>query len=330
LNTRTTTFADETSTGESRGAEYRGIGRATIAARCEADDHFEWLSRLACDFLPKGEEAKSKVLLPLMESNPRLRDTVLNNLQNSTIVIVDFYEHTRSLIEAAYSAVRLPMPSSGDPLAPLRSQESLRPLAESIIHHARETAILCSSIPRIEGLLQTAAQISYVPLGTGPELFDRRALREMSDKQVKELVGRFSVALADAFRPDVREKAMEQFHDLLRIYSPGHIAVVSIQHAMEPDRIYDQGSDPVFDMLLKAHLDIEKRLEGARNEYILEASRPGTLSQEDSRGFLGLQAADIAAAIARREFERSPRRLHDGAHAVPQLFSRVLFNDQWL
>src|SRR5262245_60028197 len=48
---RTNWFADETSTGRDR-AELRGLSRVTIAARCPAEDEFEWVLKIQQDFLP--------------------------------------------------------------------------------------------------------------------------------------------------------------------------------------------------------------------------------------------------------------------------------------
>jgi hypothetical protein len=329
FSTRRITFADESSTGQ-YFAEYRGIGRATIAARCEADDDFEWLARFKHDFLPDGVEPKSEIVLAVMGNCPRARETVLGNIQGSTIIIVDFYEHTRGLIEGVFKAAGLALPPAGDPLDALRSHELLRPVAGSILRSAREGAIVGSIIPSVESTLRTAGGICRAPLGSGRTLFNRGALREMNPREFKELVARFSVALGDALHPDVQAEALEELYQQFNVFSPGRIAVISIQHAMEPDRVYDQGQDSVFELVSKAHSDIEKMLQAARDGHIIETSAAGRLSQEDSRCVLGLQAADIAAAIARREFERSPRSVRQGAVAVRGLFARVLLNDTWM
>ena len=59
--------------------------------------------------------------------------------------------------------------------------------------------------------------------------------------------------------------------------------------------------------------------------------RRGTLDKRPSHTELGLQAADIAAALAAREYELAPYD-EDGAKAmaVKRVFARVLLNGRWV
>ena len=58
--------------------------------------------------------------------------------------------------------------------------------------------------------------------------------------------------------------------------------------------------------------------------------RRGVLHERVSHAELGLQAADIAAALASREYELAPGD-DEGARvrAVKRLFDRVLLNGRW-
>ena len=57
---------------------------------------------------------------------------------------------------------------------------------------------------------------------------------------------------------------------------------------------------------------------------------PGSISQDDSRKVRSLQAADIAAGIAREIFEINYPDVQKACRAVKSNFARVLLNTRWL
>ena len=62
------TYSDETLTGRTLDT-FRGLGRATVAARIEDPNGFEWVQRLRHDYLPENAEVKSKLVLAVMRTN---------------------------------------------------------------------------------------------------------------------------------------------------------------------------------------------------------------------------------------------------------------------
>ena len=86
-------FADETTSGE-RCASLRGLRRITIAAKCSADDSFEWLRRFNHDYLGDAGEIKSDLVLAVMDQSRAARDKVLAEVAGATIAIIDLAENT--------------------------------------------------------------------------------------------------------------------------------------------------------------------------------------------------------------------------------------------
>ncbi len=88
-----TTYGDESPTGQS-GDAFRGLGRATIAARIQDDGQaFDWLLAFRRDYLPDGAEPKGDLVLAVMQARPDARERVLAHIQSATIVVIDLGEH---------------------------------------------------------------------------------------------------------------------------------------------------------------------------------------------------------------------------------------------
>jgi len=64
--------------------------------------------------------------------------------------------------------------------------------------------------------------------------------------------------------------------------------------------------------------------------YMQMQRRAGTVKEEDSRNVLGIQVADIAAALAARVYELAPGGPREKAGRVRTVFDRVLLNDEWI
>ena len=115
-----------------------------------------------------------------------------------------------------------------------------------------------------------------------------------------------------------------------RYISEGRVAYLALEETMAPDRVYDEGSARAFSMLEAAHERIKQALERMRMFQLQRDMRAGALTQEDSRRVLGLQVADIAAAVARDAYESATGDCSSRARAVRTIFRRVLLNDKWL
>lgn len=61
-------------------------------------------------------------------------------------------------------------------------------------------------------------------------------LREMSDQTFQELVARFAVAFADAFRPDKQINSIINAMDDARFLTPGYMNYITLGEAVSVDR----------------------------------------------------------------------------------------------
>jgi hypothetical protein len=180
-------------------------------------------------------------------------------------------------------------------------------------------------------MLREVIDLVGIPRGKDPELLDRNVLLEMNEQQFKELIVRFSSALADATDPakqaDLLNKCIEQW----RFFAPGgYFKCLLLGEDVEWERYFDEGARPAFRQLELAHEKVLEFVKEADRRFFSNVIRPGRVIQEDSRRVLGIQAADIAAGIAAGLYEQSPGDRRSGARRVRGAFNRVLHNSQWI
>lgn len=311
----------------------RGLRRVTIAARMD-DDDYDWLARFYAEYLPdRGEaEPKSERMLRVIDANARAHDQLLANVSRATIIIIDLAEFVREYVQdiAERAGVDLrPFPDPIDALTHRESSPILREVATAILSRAREDAIDLTMLGRIERVAMDAAR-TFLPMQRSGVL-DRRVLREMGDAQFRALAARFAAVMGDALRPESIERIVEERLREGRYVPPyKYIAMESVAVQLERDHFFDEGAHEAFTELEKSRRRLEMLLRaGALQEY-RQPTRSGTVTEDDSRRLLGLQAADIAAAIARRIFESTGGDTRGRARAVKRVFDHVLLNDRWL
>ena len=116
-----------------------------------------------------------------------------------------------------------------------------------------------------------------------------------------------------------------------RYFVGGYFAYQLLRVDLETDKTYDIGPAPVLMHLELADNRIWQYVEREIRVSLLNHVRRGTLDERPSHIELGLQAADIAAALASREYElASDDEEGARANAVKRLFARVLLNDRWV
>ena len=318
------TYADETKTGAS-DSSFRGYGRAVIAARAIEQD-FDWLCRLRADCFPSIPEVKSEAVLAAMDASPHVRDLVLDRVTGYTIFIVDFYADYRRLVAGLHDALGLPL--SSDPITFLRSSHGFEWLGDQLLRAWKLGRMTKTLIPDLERLVCLAGKTAGLkPMDS---TLDRNSLLEMNDQEFREFTVRFAVALGDALDPNARSAAISDYAESIRYFDDGYFAFDVLQAQIEPDRYYDVGFLSAFEALESAHAHFTEYLDRASKQLLGATLRGGKLKQEDSRIVLGIQAADIAAGLARSIYEERPQDRLDAAHLVRQTFSRVLLNTEWL
>lgn len=320
-------YGDETTTGRHSPA-FRYLGRATIAARMNETAGFEWLLQIRREFLPGVIEPKSDLVLQLIEHDGNARNLVLQNVGSASILVIDFAEHYRQILGEMCQVVGLP-----EPIAPesidllLRGQH--KELASSMLRFARQSALYSTAIPTVEALFRDALRACDIPIGEGNELVNRTALQEMGAQEFREMLARFSLAFADALDP-VRQatRFMEVAEE--RYLPPGYFSLLVLGDTLDTDLTLDMGSVEVFNQVRNARQLVADHLAAAQRARLGRSVTPGRLLQDDSRLVLGIQAADIAAGIAAREYEHYPENRRTGAGALKRMFDRIFFNDDWI
>jgi hypothetical protein len=324
-----TTYIDETRTGV-LSAEKRGLGRATIAANYPGSAGLEWIERLSIE-LPKGSEIKSDVVLPIMSTSPVVEKIVWQGIEQSNIAIIDFSEYPRKLIKNFCKAVNISIPKDV-PVDKVWQDESVIPkdITTGILQMARKQNIEKTVIPHFEWLVRNATEDPISGLRTLGDfrVLNRDALKEMNEREFQELIGRFTLAVAEALRPDFQSNAVLDALTEVGFIEKGAIEYVAVTNAMSTERIFDYGSELAFKMLQEAHARIKERLDACSFSHFV-STRPSNISQEDSVKVLGLQAADLSAALARMEFEGQGTLPQGGIRAVKNRFEHVILNDEW-
>lgn len=243
------TYSDESSTGQASDA-FRGLGgRATVAARVEDSNGFEWLLRFRRDHLPEGAEPKAPLVLAIMEANAAARAHIHTNIGHATIVIIDLGESYRSLLADVFEHFGKPPPTRIEAIDFVAKTEIRRDLSAALLMGARDSAVHDSIIPRIEALLRDAVKQSGIARGDPGYLIDREALRRMDQRTFQEFVARFSAAFAESLAPERRRAAIVQALEEQRFLVPGYIAFETLGGTVRVDRYFDVGDAEAFQRL---------------------------------------------------------------------------------
>lgn len=323
------TFSDETTTGRESDA-FRKLGRATIGARASSDDDFEWLVRFRRDYLHNQLEPKSEVVLQIADTRNDAKELVFQNIGNCAVFIVDLSESTRRLLAEVFALMGKPPPSLEDAVDFISKNEKLRHLIGQFLRRARDWTLYSTPIPTAEAILRNITGPLGICSSDKDTLVDREALRELDQQSFNELVARFSTAFADALNPKNQASVITEGLKEQRYISPEYLSYLTLGGAASVRRFFDFGDSKAFSLLEDAHHQVIEQLEEASERYFWKKLKGGSVEQEDSRQLLGIQVADIAAAIAAREYERFPSDRRAGGEAIKRVFDKVFCNRQWL
>jgi hypothetical protein len=326
-----TCYSDETSTGN-RSEAFRGHGRATIAARATDDNDFLWLKRFHRDFLRDNAEMKSAPVLKMMHANPAADRFVRDNTGRATIVIVDLLDSYRQVLDPIYDLLGERGLTRDEILARISTNPGFKDVFDNLLRRVRARARSRTLVSKVESLFQDITRHPGAFAEDREFLVALRSLHEMKNKEFKEFVARFSVIFSNALAPDKRAEAIRKAWEAkpLGFVHEGYVAMVTLTEAVSANHVFDLGNIIAFEKLRTAHDKLDDALSAHSHSYLGERHPRGTLVQEDSRRFLGIQAADIAAGIASEIYQRFPEDRLAGAREVRRVFNRVLMNDRWI
>ncbi len=331
------TFSDDTTSGR-WSTRLRGSRKVTIVARAEDDQGFDWFAAFKRDFLPQGVEAKSSNVLPILDAQPRARQYVLKNLAGYSIFIVDLHEFRSRILGGIVERLRPVIPPGLDPYDFVLQL----PYPKSDAHQfLRQMAINASVLGRLEWLLEWSTNPFAEEMkreGLEPfashrnvELADRAQLDDMDDRQLASFLARLGAAVGDALSPVRQAEELMRIAEDQRYFVGGHFACQLLRVDFETDKTYDIGPAPVLMQLELANNRIWNYVENKLAISLEDHVHRGILDERASHTELGLQAADIAAALAICEYElASDDEEGAKARAVKRLFARVLLNGRWV
>ena len=319
-------FADETRTGKI-ARDLRGIGAVVIVARYPGNCDLDWLQQLYHDQKIQGE-LKSEVVIEACRVQIPQWSWLLEKLSVATIAIVDVAEHIRKLFEELSRLFGDKISAPETAYTFLRSGKIPQKYVTRMLCFLREMAINNSAAESIANILRMAVNKTGLTTCLDEVVLDRRILLEMTGREFAEFTGRFAIAFGDALDPVLQAEVIKKELKDIRFFNEGMISSRIIERAIEPDFVFDEGSKKAFLSLEKAHQNMCDVVEQA----LLSKQRisPGSVSQDDSRKVRSLQAADIAAGIAREIFESNYPDVQKASRAVKCTFARVLLNTRWL
>jgi len=329
------TFADDTTSG--RWSTLRGSRRVTIVARAEDTANYDWLLAFKREYLPPGVEAKSTNILPILDLQSRARKPFLRNVESYSIFIIDLHEHRRRLLDGLVARMQPILPPGLDPYDFVLQLPHVGSNAREFL---RQMAINHSVLGRLELLLEWTSNPLACELKreglydyghTQPvEIASRAALEKMDDAQLATFLGRLGAAVGDALSPERQAQAILESVEHSPYFPGGYFAWRVLNVELGTDRIYDIGPLPVRVELERAHTRIHDFVTREAHFRLGTLVQRGVVDERASHTELGLQAADIAAALACREYES----VADDAwaareRAVKRMFARVCLNGQW-
>jgi hypothetical protein len=310
----------------------------TVVARAEDTNGFDWLVALKREFLPTGAEAKSINVLPILDLQPQARDRVLKNVATYPIVIVDLDEFRRQMLGDIVNRLRPVIPPGVDPYDFVLQLPSKHSNAHTFL---RQMAVRESVVGRLESLIEWSANpfademkrqgLDAYASRPSVELVDRDPLVAMDDRQFAGFLARVGAAVGDALSPDRQADVIAQAIEAQQFFAPGYFACQLLHIDVETDKTFDVGPAPVLRRLEEADQRIWQFVDRQSRHGLVRHVRRGILDERASHGEFGLQAADVAAALASREYElASPDEHHAQVQAVKRLFNRVLVNGRWV
>lgn len=253
---------------------------------------------------------------------------------------MDLVENTKEMLSPLRLFLPRTIPDDVDLLQATQNPKTIEDVALGMLSHIRQLQVLRSSMGAVESLIshdwisdamRRAGLGELAPNGGRRQLLDWHALVRLSDKEFATVVGRFSVAMADALSPEAQVRVIAE--DLNRRFciDDGHVAYRLLEETISHDYVFDPPfSRNVSTALDRAHGQVVRFLEGRRHQAISRTLKPGLIREEDSEKLLGIQVADIAAGVAADTFERSGLQGLDGARRLRRDFERVFLNRRWI
>lgn len=323
-------FSDDTQ------ADSRKTGRVRVPiyASVDRDDPLIWFDTLV-SFVPGArEETKSSHVLPILdELPPGARDRVWSGLCEVSLSIVDPRVHIQAWHDLWLRATGHPFNEGALRYAAARGAVVERDILNDY-HAWLAMVVVNEAVPsRTDRFLDVVSRMQIAPggqrgpSGAGPPPLERaEATLGPAGKSLGKFVRRavdYAAKSGPAFI-QVHDGAtsLDGFDPRYQVFTPvWRIVAQGALKGMESAHAFDRDDGPLLERLADHRRTMARRLE--RLAYSYESVAPGavgSLAELDSRGSRRVQAADVAAGIARTVFER------EGLPGICRRFAKVLFN----
>lgn len=302
--------------------------RLPIYASIDRDDPLDWFHTLRSHVPDAPDEVKSSHVLDLLDDLPtQLQRKIWNGLQAVRIAIVDPRAYADVWRELWRSHVGADFPEQELEYRAAKGDKLAQRLLEDYIGFISQ-AVVDDSLPaRLDSIASVAASGLIYPGGSRPTLPPPTPVAERlgeASKSVRQLLRRavdysaksapaYSEAYARAMSPELVDPRHEPFT------TPGRIIARRALKGLRASHAFDRGDSKMVTKLAQQRDRLARRLRSVDMGWGGPA-RVGVLAELDSANSYRVQAADIAAGIARQAYERG------GLVEVIRLFNRVLLN----
>lgn len=329
-------FSDETTSGQ-WDTRLRGLRRVTFLARAEDGGDFPWLRDLYAKLPPHPGEPKSARVMALMLESPEARHAVLRNIASYAVIVVNLHAYREEVLGKLVDQLRPLIPPGQDPYEFVLQLPRTGSSAQALL---RQFILQTSVIGQLEGFFRWAADPYGIETELGqygiggrpaPDLTSDTAAHALDERALTAYLARLASAVGDILSPQRQADAIMALVSGWKGLAGPFLSMQQLTWGLEHDRVFDEGSKPVWDELEETHERVVTFLDHSAASGLRLAVRPGALEERPSHVELGLQAADIAARVAAHAYETAESDISlDKAHSLKSVFAAVSYNGSWL
>lgn len=329
-------FSDETTSGQ-WDPRLRGLRRVTFLARAEDGGDSPWLRYLYTKLPGHAVEPKSARLMALMLDSPEARRAVLRNIASYSVVVVNLHAYREEVLGKLVDQLRPIIPPGQDPFEFVLQLPRTGSRAQALL---RQFILQASVIGHLEGFFRWAsdpygleAELGKYGMGgrPAPDLTSDTKVYALDERALTAYLARLASAVGDILSPQRQADAIMALVSGWQGLASPFLAVQQLTWGVDHDRIFDEGSKPVWDELEEANERVVTFLDDRAAQGLRLAVRPGILEERSSQLELGLQAADVAARIAAHAYETAETDVPlERARALQAIFAAVSYNGSWL
>jgi len=310
------TFADESWGGNE-------WFRPIVLAHMSSDTDLYWFFELYKRRKNKNGEFKANEARMILDSlDIRLKNKIWQSFQNVTIIIIDPKKY---LSNPPIKIINGGIIQLGDNIIN-RSHPNYNSLRESLQDYLSKRILLDSPASDIDySMRKISDYIDMYPLFDERDFYTDLILQKINKKDPKKRVintAKLSTRLHSAFfelkDPETKEETLIKVLSGRRYFNPAYYYRELLYQSISPARFFDEGDRLSIKIIKELHEKINQGLQQF-NKYTLPSPK---IIELDSKKDIRIQAADVAAGIARDIYERH------GIKGLRDKFNYVFVNER--